>query len=125
MRMNSQKRRNERYKILFTWKVLKRLVPPCGIEQEHSESHGRKCNIRPLKPKASNLREQSFQISGPRLFNKLPKKISDMKRCSVADFKEALNFFLTRVPDEPRAPGMTPGDMTEDSRRTGPGERES
>ena len=61
-----------------------------------------------------------------------------MTRCLVADFKEALDNFLTRVPDEPRAPGMTPGAMTEDSRMTnsplwqvdtghwtGPGGRES
>ena len=67
--------------------------------------------IRHLKPKAKSLREQSFQIYGPRLFNKFPKKFRDMKRCSVADFKKALDFFLTRVPDKPRAPGMTPGAM--------------
>ena len=118
MKMNSIQRRYERYKILYTWKVLERKVPKCGIEEEENPIKGRRCKIRPLKPKIRSLREQSFQISGPKLFNKMPEKLRNMTKCTEADFKEALDSFLTRIPDEPRAPGLVPGAVTEDCRST-------
>ena len=109
LRMNSQQRRYERYKILYTWKALEGKVPECGIEEDTDPRHGRRCKIRPLKPKIRNLREQSFQISGPKLFNKMPKEIRNMSKCSQDDFKEALDSFLTRIPDEPPEPPEGPG----------------
>ena len=92
-------------------------VPDCGIEVENN-SKGRRCKIRPSKPRVRSLREQSFQISGPKLFNKMPSKIRNMTKCTEIEFKEALDSFLTRIPDEPRAPGLVPGAMTEDCRMT-------
>ena len=32
VKMNSEERRLERYRIIYTWKVLEGLVPNCGIE---------------------------------------------------------------------------------------------
>ena len=53
------------------------------------------------------LRENSFQIDGPRLFNSLPKKIRDIKT-SQDDFKEALDIFLMTIPDQPRMGSLVP-----------------
>ena len=81
LRMNSEQRRLERYKIIYTWKILEGLVPNCGVEvtPDSDTRQGRKCMIRPLSKKASvamkTLRDGSFQVDGPRLFNCLPKQI--------------------------------------------------
>ena len=48
------------------------------------------------------MRNQSFQVAGPRLFNCLPKYLRNTKNCSIEEFKEKLDAFLTRVPDEPK-----------------------
>ena len=51
---------------------------------------------------------QSFQSSGPRLWNSLPKNIRNKTKCSQEDFKEMLEIFLAKVPDEPRASSCEP-----------------
>ena len=53
------------------------------------------------------LRESSFQINGPRLFNALPKRLREMKT-TQDEFKEALDLFLMTVPDQPRMGGLVP-----------------
>ena len=64
----------------------------------------------PLKGVRSvqTLRNQSFQVSGPRLFNSMPKAIRNMKKCSLEDFKVTLDSFLKTVPDEPKTEALTP-----------------
>jgi hypothetical protein len=54
------------------------------------------------------MREQSFQVNGPRLFNSIPKKIRNMTKVPVDKFKERLDKFLEMVPDEPNVVGLTP-----------------
>ena len=54
------------------------------------------------------LREQSFQVSGPRLFNCLPPAIRNISRVPVDTFKEQLDLFLSKIPDEPNVEGLTP-----------------
>ena len=65
----------------------------------------------PLLPQGraaiQTLREYSFQVDGPRLFNSLPKKIRDIKT-SQDDFKESLDMFLMTVPDQPRMGRLVP-----------------
>ena len=75
LKMYSQQRRSERYKIIYTWKILEGLVPNCGINQTNSDRRGRSCIIPTSRGSTSvkNLREQSFQVMGPKLFNILPK----------------------------------------------------
>ena len=75
IRMNSEQRRLEQYKIIYVWKILEGKVPNCGLEWEKTESKGRLVKLRQLKKVAVKLREASFQESGPKLFNNLPKKI--------------------------------------------------
>ena len=105
--MNSEIRRIERYKIMYVWKVLEELVPNPGITTVPLQEHrGRMCTV-PFS--RSNQRIATFQISGAKLFNSLPKEVRNFKNGSVEDFKILLDAFLTTIPDEPRCPGMTPG----------------
>ena len=69
--------------------------------------------LRPLKKVVAKLREASFQESGPKLFNNLPKIIRNLKNISVEEFKEALDKVLSEVPDEPKVDGLTPAAMTD------------
>ena len=112
LKMNSEQRRLERYQVIYTWKIIEGLTPNCGVTwSEVSERNGRTCKIPPLKGRASvqTLRTQSFQISGPRIFNSMPKNIRNMKDCSLEDFKYKLDIFLSKVPDEPKSQSLTPG----------------
>ena len=109
--MLSQQRRMERYKIIYTWKILEEMVPNCGIKQVENTRFGRLCQIPPIKKcqsKIQNLRENSFQIIGPKLFNLLPAKIRNLSKCSIDEFKAELDQYLEKIPDEPKLPGYIP-----------------
>lgn len=114
LKMNSQQRRLERYRIIYTWKVLEGIVPNCGINKSESNSEraGRKCIIPIVKSttrqSVKTLRWQSFQVHGPQLFNSLPIYIRNMTKCSVLEFKEALDNYLTKIPDQPKVGGLIP-----------------
>ena len=109
MKMNSEQRRMERYKIIYTWKSLEGLVPDSGVTLAGEDDRlGRRCEIRSLKPKERMKRESSFQVSDPKLFNCLPQKLRDLKGCGVDIFKEKLDDFLCKVPDEPKIGGLMP-----------------
>ena len=85
------------------------MVPNCGVEASNHGRLGRLCKIPELTKKApasiKTLRENSFQIHGPRLFNCLPVQIRDLKNCSVEDFKTELDLVLSKVADEPKVSG--------------------
>ena len=55
-----------------------------------------------------SLREQSFQMSGPKLFNCLPKYLRDINKSSKLDFKEQLDLFLATLPDQPHIGDLIP-----------------
>ena len=103
LKINSQERRAERYKIIYTWKVLEGMVPNCGITSSNSERRGRECLVPLPKGKQSvqTLRDQSFQKVGPKLFNCLPRHLRDTKQKSTEEFKEKLDRFLATLPDQP------------------------
>ena len=106
--MLSQQRRLERYKIIYIWKILENRVPNCGIESVENLRLGKLCKIPALKKcsvKVQTLRENTFQVQGPQLFNILPAKIRNMSKCTVEDFKLALDQFLCKIPDEPNVSG--------------------
>ena len=112
MGMNSEQRRLERYKIIYVWKTMEGLVPNCGLKWTNiEERRGRVCEVPKLKgsKEVQKCRKQSFQMSGPKLWNSLPKNIRNLKNCDIEHFKEVLDCFLSKVPDEPRADGLTPG----------------
>ena len=51
------------------------------------------------------LRENSFQVQGPILFNSLPAHIRNKKKCSIDEFKLVLDKFLELIPNEPNVNG--------------------
>ena len=110
--MLSQERRLERYRIIYTWKSLEKLIPDCGISQHFSPRRGRIANIKPLTTNCSSrlktIRDGSFQVNGPRLFNSLPPALRNITNCSVEVFKNNLDQFLTTVPDKPCCDDLKP-----------------
>ena len=54
------------------------------------------------------LREQSFQVHGPQLFNSLPKQIRNLTKITIDEFKEKIDKFLEDVPDQPHVEGLIP-----------------
>ena len=109
LQMLSQQRRLERYRIIYVWKVIESLVPNCGILDESKPRLGRMCNVPHLVKNSSSriktLRENSFQIHGPKLFNSLPIHVRNLTNCTVEEFKTHLDKVLTMVPDEPNISG--------------------
>ena len=109
LKLISQQRRLERYRIIYVWKVLEGMVPNCGIESEDKGRLGRSCILPNLKKNSSvkiqTLRENSFQVHGPKLFNCLPPQLRNLTKCSVIDFKTKLDLVLEMVPDEPNVTG--------------------
>ena len=80
-KMNSEQRRIERYIFIYTWKAVEGIVSECRIKVKYTEDsrHGRSCELLRIARKASqcviSIRDQYFQVHGPRLCKSLPKSI--------------------------------------------------
>ena len=114
MNMISIQRRLERYRIIYSWKILENLVPNCGLEViiDSTESRqGRRFQVPEIDRKAATSKQldQIFQVNGPKLFNCLPPRIRNIKNVGLDDFKMALDKYLESVPDQPKIDGLTPG----------------
>ena len=107
LKLYSQERRMERYRIIYAWKILEGISPNCGLESGESERRGREIKVPKVKAngRIQTLREASFQVHGAKLFNCLPKSIRNIKKVSVDQFKYKLDLFLQSIPDEPFLPG--------------------
>ena len=112
IKMYSQQRRMERYCIIYRWKIREKYAPNCDMKlaQFHNRL-GRKCKIPSLRPNTrtaiQTLRERSFQINKARLFNSLQKHVTDIQ-FNQEHFKDALDKYLSDVPDEPRIGSLLP-----------------
>ena len=113
MRIYSLERRRERYLIIYVWKVVQGLAPNLLGEDsvelaEYSQRRGRFCRIPPLNWRASasvrTLKENSFCVYGPKLFNVMPRCIRDFHG-SLPTFKRKLDDHLTAVSDDPMIAG--------------------
>lgn len=58
-----------------------------------------------VSSKIQNLRESSFNVRGPRLFNKMPACIRNMSYCKIDKFKSELDNHLKTLPDTPLVQG--------------------
>ena len=111
LKLYSTQRRRERYRILYIWKIIEKILPNVNnsVQCYQHIRHGRKCNVKYVRGVAAikNLKEASLPIRGACLFNVLPKSIRDIKGVSVDVFKNKLDSFLRQVPDEPQITGYT------------------
>ena len=112
--MYSLQRRRERYRIIYTWKILENLVPNVGenkIRYRSSIRHGRVCVVpRPLKTASTEVQglvHASFAVHGGNLFNALPKPIRNLTNVDLPTFKRKLDGYLSSIADEPQSPGYT------------------
>ena len=110
--LRSTERRNERYKIIYSWKIIQGLVPNCGLSLSSTKSKrsGRLLDIPKLegtRAHIQSLKDKSFQVEGPRLFNSLPEHLRAFNG-PLPSFKGLLDRYLTGIPDQPYLPGYRP-----------------
>ena len=112
LKMNSQQRSLERYRIIYIWKMMENMVPNCGINWTEDEHRGRLCWVPKLVKKASSLiktqRDQSLQVHGSKLFHLLPINIRNLKNIKIESLKKSLDLFLSDIKDQPMIGGLTP-----------------
>ena len=114
LKIYSLQRRRERYQIIYTWRIIEGQVPNLSVNPVQVQWHprrGRECRIPRIFTTASSaiqsIREASFPVRGPRLFNSLPRCIRNITGCKTETFKYALDRHIRTVPDEPSMPGLT------------------
>ena len=112
LKLSSQVRRAERYKVIYTWKILENLVPNCNINSVYTKTCGRMC-LLPPSPSSSpagvrTMRSNSFQVLGPKLFNSVPSEIRNLTGVSKEVFKTHLDKYLSLLPDHPAVAGLYP-----------------
>ena len=116
LRLYSQERRRERYRIIYVWKIFENLAPSIGHGENGGmlklhERNGRTMSLPEVNNKVPSaikqMRDSSLTVHGANLFNRLPKTIRNLTNCSVLEFKSKLDGFLSGIPDEPRVTGYT------------------
>ena len=105
LKMLSCERRSERYKIIYTWKILNGVVPDIGLQLATTEESRLGLTVRvPAKSGSrelvQTLKDQFFSAHGPRLFNSIPKELR-ARGMSFDMFKARLDLWLMTVPDKP------------------------
>ena len=97
-------RRLERYRMIYSRKIMIGNTPNCGLIWENTDRKGNMFKI-PYSPNSSpnyvkSIRINSFQVQGPALFNILPRDIRDSE-ASMEGWKILLDKFLENIPDCP------------------------
>jgi ribonuclease P/MRP protein subunit RPP40 len=109
LRMYSQERRRERYRIIFIWKVLQGYVQGYNIPSKESPRRGRLVEVaqyhRDAPAAVKQAREASISVHGAKLFNLLPRHIRDISCGTTDQFKAELDSWLGLIPDQPTIPG--------------------
>ena len=106
-RLLSSERHQERYKLIYMFKIIRNLVPIKGFSVISEPRKGRLLAISPLsgsRMAIMSLRERLLQVKGPRLWNSLPAEIRDLN-VSPECFKIHLDQYLQEIPDQPRIEG--------------------
>jgi hypothetical protein len=109
LKLYSQERRRERYRIIFIWKVLQGYVLGYPITVHQSPRRGRLVEVANYPSQASgavhSAREASLSVHGAKLFNLLPRDIRDINTGTVDQFKGRLDAWLQSIPDQPTTAG--------------------
>ena len=110
-KISSQERRRDRYMIIFLWKISQGLVQ--GYSVEYTSEHGRRGRtglphdvILSSSTIVKRARESSLGVKGVKMFNLLPSAIRNTNSTNIDVFKNALDEFLTLVPDQPTVAGL-------------------
>ena len=94
----------------FWEKVSQGLVDGYSINFQWSDRRGRlavPANInRKAATKVKGAKEKSLRVHGAHLFNLLPKSLRNENCKDFALFKNHLDIFLSRIPDQPTTPGL-------------------
>ena len=109
LNLYSIQRRFERYNVIYVWKILHRIVHNPGLKFKMEGVEQSRQGLTCIIPKGtSKLRENSFLVRGPKLFNSLPRHIREfpfdnaiLQQQAVNNFKKTLDEYLTLIPDEP------------------------
>ena len=108
LRMYSQERRRERYRIIFVWKVLQGHVQGYTLSSFVSPRRGRLLHVaqyhRQAPAAVRQAKEASLLVQGARLFNLLPRHIRDVSTGTIEQFKGLLDSWLENIPDQPTIP---------------------
>ena len=115
LNMYSLERRRDRYTVIYLWKILQGQAPNMlGNDQIRTVENprlGRLCLLPPLNNKSSKhiqtLRENSFSVFAPKLFNELGPDLRNFNG-SMEAFKNRLDCFLQTIKDEPHDPEEPP-----------------
>ena len=106
----SLQRRRERYVIIHMWKIRRGLTSnDLDVQFVNNDRLGPRATIPPLCRGSStahqSLRDNSFRVMGPKLWNCLPKRIRLLE--TIEAFKTQLTNFLLSIPDKPPIRGFT------------------
>ena len=109
LRLYSQERRRERYRIIFIWKVLQGYVHGYSFTSLQNPRRGRLVAVANYPSHAPSsvrkAREASLSVQGARLFNIIPRHLRDTSTGTVDQFKAGLDSWLSTIPDQPTIPG--------------------
>ena len=73
--LSSTERRQDRYRVLYLWKVMMGLVPNFGITWREDGRRGIQVRLPPLsgsRMAVRTLRDRAFHVEAPKLWNSLP-----------------------------------------------------
>ena len=109
LKIYSLERRRERMQILYLYKMVLHVVPNAGFEWTYCPR-----NKTTFKPKISKqrgwahtIRNSSFSVIGPKLFNSLPRELRELPDLDktteqlISDFKKNIDHYLTTIPNVP------------------------
>ena len=105
----SLERRRDRYFVIYVWKIINGHAPNfenMAIVTRQNERRGLTCTIPryvSTPGRIQTLKEGSFMVHGPRLFNEIPRDLREFEG-SPETFKARLDVFLKTVPDKPALP---------------------
>ena len=107
--MYSIGRRIGRNRILYCWKHLIGFVPNCGLNIKYNDTSGTILEEIPMGSYYLKERMNSFHFTAPRLFNKLPRDLRDLRNVTLLKWKIKLDEFFKQIPDTPQVTDLTPG----------------
>ena len=99
----------ERYIIIYVWKILGNLVPNLvkPLQFYVSDRRGRLCSVSHVRlGHTGSLAYSSFRWKGIRMFNSLPMHIRNITACPPTVFKKQLDLHLSPMLDCPCTPNF-------------------